>query len=114
MIGDISSQGSSLVSEERSLVLHLILTTFAGEEIQLSIELQELDRLNEFENAVLENLAFLVSAMSIHESLLLFPTDLYIPWPPAYMMMPFANPGYLLQRIRRIASFANLTSLTEI
>ena len=82
MIGDISSQGSSLVSEERSLVLHLILTTFAGEEIQLSIELQELDRLNEFENAVLENLAFLVSAMSIHESLLLFPTDLYIPWPP--------------------------------
>ena len=53
MIGDISSQGSSLVSEERSLVLHLILTTFAGEEIQLSTELQEFDRLNEFENAVL-------------------------------------------------------------
>ena len=47
-----SSQGS----EERSLVLHLMLTTFAGEEIQLTIELQEFDRLNEFENAVLEQL----------------------------------------------------------
>ena len=56
MVRDISSQCSSLVSEERSLVLHLILITFAGEEIQLSMELQEFDRLNEFENAVLENL----------------------------------------------------------
>ena len=59
MIGDLSSQDSSPVSEERSLVLHLILTTFAGEEIQLSIELQEFDRLNEFENAVLENLPYI-------------------------------------------------------
>ena len=59
MFGDISSQGSSQVSEERSLVLHLILTTFAGDEIQLSIELQEFDRLNEFENAVLENLPYI-------------------------------------------------------
>ena len=56
MVGDISSQGSSLVSEERSLVLHLILITFAGDEIQLSIDPHEFDRLNEFENAVLENL----------------------------------------------------------
>ena len=56
MVEDISSQCSSLVSEERSLVLQLILITFAGEEIQLTIELQEFDRLNEFENAVLEHL----------------------------------------------------------
>ena len=56
MIADISSQDSSLVSEERSLVLHLALTTFAGEDIQLSIDLQEFDRLYEFETAVLENL----------------------------------------------------------
>ena len=59
MIEDISSQDSSLVSEERSLVLHLILTNFGGEEIQLSTELQEFDRLNEFENAVLENLPYI-------------------------------------------------------
>ena len=38
-----------------SLVLHLI----AGEEIQLTIELQEFDRLNEFENAVLEQLPYI-------------------------------------------------------
>ena len=44
------------MSEERSIVLHLALITFAGDEIQLSIELQEFDRLNEFQNAVLENL----------------------------------------------------------
>ena len=56
MIEDISSQDSSLVSEERSLVLRLVLTTFAGEELQLSIDLQEFDRLNEFETAVLENI----------------------------------------------------------
>ena len=59
MVRDISSQCSSLVSEERSLVLHLILITFAGEEIQLTIELQEFDRLNEFENAVLEQLPYI-------------------------------------------------------
>ena len=47
------------MSEERSLVLHLILTTFAGDDIQLSIELQEFDRLNEFENAALENLPYI-------------------------------------------------------
>ena len=41
------------------LALHLMLTTFAGEEIQLTIELQEFDRLNEFENAVLEQLPYL-------------------------------------------------------
>ena len=43
-------------SAERSIVLHLILVTLAGDEIQLPIELQEFDRFNDFENAVLENL----------------------------------------------------------
>ena len=38
------------------MVLHLILTTLAGEETQLTIELQEFDRLQEFESAVLEQL----------------------------------------------------------
>ena len=37
-------------------VVFLILVTLAGEEIQLPIELQEFDRLGEFENAVLESL----------------------------------------------------------
>ena len=40
-------------------MLHLMLTTFAGEEIQLAIDLQEYDRLNEFENAVLNQLPYL-------------------------------------------------------
>ena len=34
----------------------MILVTLAGEEIQLPIELQEFDRFDEFENAVLKNL----------------------------------------------------------
>ena len=38
------------------MVLHLIVTTLAGEETQLAIELQEYDRFHEFENAVLEQL----------------------------------------------------------
>ena len=38
------------------MVIHLILTTLAGEEAQLTIELQEFDRLQEFESAVLEQL----------------------------------------------------------
>ena len=38
------------------LLLHLILTTLAGEETQLTVELQEYDRFYEFENAVLEQL----------------------------------------------------------
>ena len=53
MLGEISSQDSTPASAERSIVLHLILVTLAGDEIQLPIELQEFDRLNEFENAVL-------------------------------------------------------------
>ena len=44
---------------DRELELGAMLTTFAGEEIQLTIELQEYDRLNEFENAVLEQLPYL-------------------------------------------------------
>ena len=43
-------------SDERSMIMHLILTAMAGEETQLTIELQEFDRLHEFENAVLEQL----------------------------------------------------------
>ena len=38
------------------MVLHLVLTTLAGEETQLAIELQEYDRFYEFEHAVLEQL----------------------------------------------------------
>ena len=38
------------------MVIHLILTTLSGEEAQLTIELQEYDRLQEFESAVLEQL----------------------------------------------------------
>ena len=56
MIADHISVTSSQWSDERSMVLHLILTTLAGEETQLTIELQEYDRLHEFENAVLEQL----------------------------------------------------------
>ena len=44
MLEEISSQDSTPVTAERSLVLHLILVTLAGEEIQLPIELQEFDR----------------------------------------------------------------------
>ena len=36
-----------------------MLTTFAGEEIQLAIDLQEYDRLNEFENAALDQVPYL-------------------------------------------------------
>ena len=56
MLGEISSQDSTPASAERSIVLHVIPVTLAGEEIQLPIEFQEFDRFNEFENAVLENL----------------------------------------------------------
>ena len=56
MLADHISVASSPWSDERSMVLHLILTTLAGEEIQLTIELQEYDRLQEFESAVLEQL----------------------------------------------------------
>ena len=38
------------------MIIHLILTTLAGEEARLTIELQEFDRLQEFESAVLEQL----------------------------------------------------------
>ena len=57
MTADSISMTSSQWSDERSMVLHLILTTLAGEEIQLTIELQEFDRLHEFESAVLEQLS---------------------------------------------------------
>ena len=38
------------------MIIHLISTTLAGEEAQLTMELQEFDRLQEFESAVLEQL----------------------------------------------------------
>ena len=56
MVGEFSSQGSTPASAPLSIVFHLILVTLAGEEIQIPIELQELDRLSEFENAALESL----------------------------------------------------------
>ena len=56
MTVESGSMTSSQWSDERSMVLHLILTTLAGEDTQLTIELQEFDRLQEFESAVLEQL----------------------------------------------------------
>ena len=56
MSADAMSLCSSQGSEERSGAIPLMLTTFAGKEIRLSIDLQEYDRLNEFENAVLNQL----------------------------------------------------------
>ena len=53
---DAVSQTSSLVSNERQLVLQLLLTTLSGEEHQVIIDLQEFDRFDEFETAVLEQL----------------------------------------------------------
>ena len=49
MTAESGSMTSSQWSDERSMVLHLILTTLAGEETQLTIELQEFDRLQEFQ-----------------------------------------------------------------
>ena len=54
MVGDAWSQTSSLASNERSIVVQL--TTLSGEEVQVVIDLQEFDRLDEFETAVLEQL----------------------------------------------------------
>ena len=54
MEGNTWSQTSSLASNERSLVLQPILTTLSGEEVQIVIALQEFDRIDEFETAVLE------------------------------------------------------------
>ena len=56
MHSDMESQTSSLVSNERQLVVHLLLTTLSGEEHQVIVDLQEFDRLDEFETAVLEQL----------------------------------------------------------
>ena len=56
MFADHMSVSTSQWSEERSMVIHLILTTLAGEEAQLIVDLQEYDGLREFENAVLEQI----------------------------------------------------------
>ena len=54
---DMESQTSSLVSNERQLVVYLQLTSLSGEEYQVIVDLQEFDRFDEFETAVLEQLA---------------------------------------------------------
>ena len=56
MIADHISVSTSQWSEERALTMHLVLTTLAGDEAQLTIEIQEFDRLHEFEDAVMEQL----------------------------------------------------------
>ena len=56
MHSDMESQTSSPVSNERQLVVHLLLTSLSGEEHQVVVDLQEFDRLDEFETAVLEEL----------------------------------------------------------
>ena len=45
----MESQTCSLVSNERQLVVHLQLTSLSGEEYQVIVDLQEFDRLDEFE-----------------------------------------------------------------
>ena len=56
MHSDMEWQTSSLVSNERQLVVHLQLTSLSGQEYQVIVDLQEFDRLDEFETAVLEQL----------------------------------------------------------
>ena len=56
MLADHISVSSSQSSEERLMVSHLILTTLSGEKAQLTIELQEFERIQKFESAVLEQL----------------------------------------------------------
>ena len=56
MHSDMESQTSSLVSHERQLVVYLQLTSLSGEDYQVTVDLQEFDRFNEFETAVLEQL----------------------------------------------------------
>ena len=56
MHSDMESQTSSLVSHERQLVVYLQLTSLSGEDYQITVDLQEFDRFNEFETAVLEQL----------------------------------------------------------
>ena len=59
MSADAMSLRSSQGSEERSVAIHLMLATFAGQEFRLSIDLQEYDRLNDSENAVLNQLPYI-------------------------------------------------------
>ena len=56
MHSDMESQTSSLVSNERQLAVYLQLTSLSGEEYQVIVDLQEFDRFDEFETAVLEQL----------------------------------------------------------
>ena len=50
------SDGGCGTLRERALTIHLVLTTLAGDEAQLTIEIQQLDQLQEFEDAVMEQL----------------------------------------------------------
>ena len=54
MRSDMESHTSSLVSNERQWVVHLLLTSLSGEHHQVTVDLQEFDRVDEFETAVLE------------------------------------------------------------
>ena len=54
MHSDMESLTSSLASNERQLVVHLLLTSLSGEHHQVTVDLQEFDRVDEFETAVLE------------------------------------------------------------
>ena len=65
MLADHMSVSTSQWSDERAMVIHLILTTLAGEEAQLTIELQEFDRLQEFENVVLEQLPMIGESSTV-------------------------------------------------
>ena len=52
--------------------MHLVLTTLAGDEVQLTIEIQEFDRLQEFENAIMEQLPVMVKAAPLGANQALF------------------------------------------
>ena len=49
MHSDMESQTSSLVSHKRQLVAYLQLTSLSGEDFQITVDLQEFDRFNEFQ-----------------------------------------------------------------
>ena len=51
MHSDMESQTSSIISHERQLVVYLQLTSLSGEDYQVTVDLLEFDRFNEFETA---------------------------------------------------------------
>ena len=72
MIAEHASVTSSQWSEERAMIFHLILTTLAGEEIQLALELNELSRLDEFEDEAIQQLQSLGGAAPLAAHLPLY------------------------------------------